>query len=123
MPAIVTEIVVSSGRTVNHPYESYSNLKPHVTLKATILPEDDFEVEYKKLHAKAERMIEDHKDTLLAGIRSIHDMREAEREITSLERQINHAQSQLIRLREELPKHPRLLESDGQDEDEKEVPY
>ena len=31
----ITEIVVSAGRTFNHPYENFSNLRPQVTLKAT----------------------------------------------------------------------------------------
>jgi hypothetical protein len=110
MPATITEIIVSAGRTVNHPHESYSNLKPHVTLKATIANNDDFEVEYKQLAARAERLIEDHKENLLSGIRAIYDLREAEREMTSLERQINQAQQRLENIREDLPTQTRLLD-------------
>lgn len=109
MAAQIIEIIVSAGRTVNHPYESYSNLKPHLTLKATISASDDFEAEYKALAARAERMIEDHKDTLLGGIRAIYDMREAEREITSLEQQIARSQQQVERLRQQMPQQPVLI--------------
>ncbi len=39
---VVTEIVVSAGRTFNHPYEQFSILKPSVTLKARIDEGEDW---------------------------------------------------------------------------------
>jgi hypothetical protein len=49
----VTEIIVSAGRTFNHPYEDYSNLKPQVTLKATVDDGENFEDAVKELQRKA----------------------------------------------------------------------
>lgn len=95
----VTEIVVSAGRTFNHPYESYSNLKPQVTIKATIENGEDFETEVNVLQAKAERLVEDHKAALLTNLEEIHNLTERQREIASLEDGLKRTQARLDALR------------------------
>lgn len=64
----VTEIIVSAGRKFNHPFESYSNLSPGITLKAKLTDGEDWQVAAKALQAEAERIIEDHKQDLLESI-------------------------------------------------------
>lgn len=85
----VKEIEVSAGRTFNHPYESYSNLKPSVTMKATLDDDDDPVKCTQQLQAKAEELVEDHKRIMLK-----------QQEVHRLESQIKSAQSELDRLRD-----------------------
>ncbi len=70
----VTEIIVGTGRTFNHPYETYSNLKPSLTLKATLDPGESEEQAVRVLQAKAERLIDEHKANLLNAIREQYQL-------------------------------------------------
>lgn len=97
----VTEIVVSAGRTFNHPYESYSNLKPHVTLKATIFDGDDAEACVKELQAKAESIVEDHKRNLLSSLEDAYELEQRQQRVQSLESSIRRAQKELDDLRKQ----------------------
>jgi hypothetical protein len=99
----VTEIVVSAGRVVNHPFEQYSNLRPSITLKASLDEGEDFETATKQLQAKAEQLVEDHKNNMLTSIEELHMLTERQREVASLESSIKRAQSQLDRIRAETP--------------------
>lgn len=106
----ITEIVVSAGRTFNHPYESYSNLKPAITIKATIVDgEDAFEIT-KQLQRKAEQLVEDHKNNLLQGIREMEVMSSAMREMNNLEAEMERAQERLDQIRKMYPefKHTQI---------------
>ena len=96
----VTEIVVSAGRTFNHPYEQYSNLKPHVTVKASLSEGEDFQAAIKELQSVAEGLVEDHKRNLLASIEELQEMSRRQQEVTRLESTIRRAQQDLDRLRE-----------------------
>ena len=96
----ITEVIVSAGRTFNDPYESYSNHKPHVTLKATLGDGDDAVEVVKGLQAKAEGLAEDHKQLMLRQIRDTHNLNERQREVANLERNILAAQERLNQLRE-----------------------
>lgn len=98
----ITEIVVHAGRTVNHPLESYSNLKPSISLKATLSIGDDPERSTKDLQALAERLVEDHKNQMIADIRALdfrvrtqREIEQAEREVTRLQDRINAAKIDL----------------------------
>jgi hypothetical protein len=102
----VTEVIVSAGRTFNHPFESYSNLKPHITLKATLDGGDDVESCVKELQRKAERMVEDHKVNLLRAINDIEMMQTAAKEIDGLELSMRRAQERLAELRGKFPSEP-----------------
>ena len=61
----VEEITVHAGRTFKHPYEQYSNSKPGVSMRAVLEDGEDVDVAVKKLQAKAESLVEDHKRNLL----------------------------------------------------------
>lgn len=102
----VTEITVSAGRVVSHPTEQYSNLRPGLTLKAVIDEGEDFETVCKTMQAKAEKLIEDHKNSLVEGIVALEQMRREDREIQSLESEIEDSQRRLERLRS---RHPSQL--------------
>ena len=95
----ITEIVVSAGRTFNHPHEEYSNLKPQVTLKAAIAPEDDPAKAVKDLQAMAEGMVEDHKQSMLKSISDLHQLSLREGRLRGLERQLRTVQEELNRVR------------------------
>lgn len=101
----VTEITVTSGRTFNHPHEQYSNLRPSVTLKATLDAGDDPDATVKALQAKAERLVEDHKTLLLDSLDRIWEQTQIDEQIDDLERQLTGAQQRLdlLRRKRELP--------------------
>lgn len=101
----IVEIVVSAGRTFNHPFEQFSNLRPNVTLKATLAPEDNPAKAMNELQAMAEKSVEDHKQALLHSIEELHYLTEAQRNMTSLAEQITRSQRQLEAIRKE---HPQL---------------
>jgi hypothetical protein len=96
----ITEVTVSAGRTFNHPYESYSNLRPGVVLRATLNIADDPEVCVKQLQAQAETLVEDHKQHLLSSLHRLQELGLMEQEMTRLESLIQQSQERLSTLRE-----------------------
>lgn len=103
----VVEITVHAGRVFNHPYEDYSNLRPSISLKANLRGGVDVDQATKALQAKAEGLVEDHKQHMLNSLKEIHRMQRAKQEISSLERQMLSAQQRLKELRED---HQNVLE-------------
>lgn len=99
----VTEIVVSAGRTFNHPYESYSNLRPQVTIKASLQDGEDVDAATKQLQAKAESLVEDHKRNLLNQITELYHLSEARQELVNLESGLKRAQDRISELRQQNP--------------------
>ena len=99
----ITEIIVGAGRTFNHPYEQFSNLRPQVTIKAVLDEGDDPEQIIKDLQAKAESMVEDHKNNMLQSLRELHTLSLRQREMAGLERQLREAQARLDEIRKEYP--------------------
>lgn len=95
----IREIKVTAGRTFNHPYESYSNLRPEVQLTATIDVMEDATAATRELQGQAERLVEDHKMALLSSLHEIHELERSERQIASLEDQLRDVTSQLDRAR------------------------
>lgn len=99
----VTQIVVSAGRTFNHPHEDYSNLKPHISLTATLDEGDDPIATAKGLQQQAEQLVEDHKANLLKSIEDAYHMSEAQRQMVGLCRQLQNAQEEIDRIRKQWP--------------------
>lgn len=99
----VKEITVSAGRTFNHPFESYSNLKPHVTVRAEIADGEDWAEAIKILQAKAEGLVEDHKQSMLKSLEELQDLTEKQARIANLSQVIARAQQELDSLRNGLP--------------------
>jgi hypothetical protein len=95
----ITEITVSAGRKFNHPLESYSNLSPSVTLRATLDEGDDPHACTVSLQAQAETVVEEHKRKMLADIEATHQISLQQQEIASLESTIKRAQERLERFK------------------------
>lgn len=99
--AKIVEVTVAAGRKFNHPYEEFSNLSPHLSIRAEIQEGEDPEEEIKALQAGAESLIEDHKQHILASLRQLHLMSQYERKVARLESNITQAQEELEKLREQ----------------------
>lgn len=99
----VTEITVSAARVISHPVEQYSNLKPMVSLKASLDDSDDYEQSVKDLQAKAEGLVEDHAGALKKHIRDMYYLSEKEKEAKRLEDSITASQERLAGIRSEIP--------------------
>ena len=108
----ITEIIVNAGRTFNHPYESYSNMRPSITLKATIEEGEDPIAATKALQAQAEGLIEDHKHHMLKSLAYLHDLEVCQAEVVRFERMIQDSQRDLDGFRNGLEAtHPLLPEA------------
>lgn len=99
--ARVVEVTVAAGRKFNHPYEDFSNLSPHLSIRAEIGEGEDPREVIKSLQAEAESLVEDHKQHMLASLRQLHLMSQYERKVACLEASIKQAQDDLEKLREE----------------------
>jgi len=99
----ITEVNVSAGRVIPHPTESYSNLRAGVVVKATIEDGEDMEAVVKALQAKAEKLIEDHKNHLLESIRNLERLSQEEAELSTLEQRIKSAQERIADIRAHRP--------------------
>lgn len=67
----ITEIKVAAGRTFNHPFESYSNLRFDLHFNAQLDDADDPAKALEELQARAEEAAERHKEWLLSYIREL----------------------------------------------------
>ncbi|MDE2020777.1 MAG: hypothetical protein KGJ13_10610, partial [Patescibacteria group bacterium] len=72
----INSIEVTAGRTFNHPHEQYSNLRPEVRMVATIEDGEDATKAVQELQAKAEQLVEDHKNGLLSSIEQLYSLTE-----------------------------------------------
>ncbi len=95
----VKAIKVSAGRTFNHPYESYSNLRCDVHLDATLDEGEDAHASVRALQNQAEELAEDHKQTLLKQLHSLEKLSRTKEEIGDLEDRIGKANARLLQLR------------------------
>jgi predicted KAP-like P-loop ATPase len=98
-------ITVTAGRTFNHPHEQYSNLRPEVTMTATLDDGEDAAEAAKQLQQRAEGLVEDHKQGLLKSLEELYSLTTKQAEMRGLQRQLADAQSRLDEIRKE---HPQL---------------
>lgn len=91
----VIQISVSAGRTFNHPHEDYSNLRPEVTMTATLTPADDYEKSIKTLQEQAETLVEGHKQAMLKSIDELHQYAQAKDRVQRLQSTIRAARQEL----------------------------
>jgi hypothetical protein len=106
----ITEIVVTAARTFNHPHEQYSNLRPEVTLKATLNDGEDPTAAVKALQTQAEGIVEDHKQTMLSSLKELYQLTERQAEVQGLQKELQRAQDRLKEIRNE---HPQLALGDA----------
>lgn len=120
----ITEITVSAGRTFNHPYESYSNLRPNLTLTATLDPGEDALQAIRTLQGQAEEVVEEHKQAMFASIEQLQRMTQREHDIARLLRLIAEEQRKLDLLRSAIASEgqqvamPQLLTRAGHEQEE-----
>ena len=107
----ITEIIVHAGQGFNHPYEQFANFKPSVSLKAVLEDGEDPSLVVKQLQAKAEGMVEDHKNHILSTLRELHHLSVNEQRAADLSRKIAQAQREL----DEIRQHPKGL-PEGEEE-------
>lgn len=120
----IREITVHAGRTFNNPHESYANLKPGLSIRATLEPGEDAEAAVKALQAKAETLMERHKGELLRQLEEAQEMKNAEYEIHRLQRVVRDqtgnvatAESRLAELKSKFPELSTLaIECDTEDD-------
>lgn len=96
----VVEITVHAGRTFNHPYESFANSKPGLSLRASLDDGEEVEVATKQLQEKAECLVEELKQRTLADLRYLEEKARIDTSIASIEGQIERLQEDLARLKE-----------------------
>ena len=99
----VTTIQVTAGRTFNHPHEQFSNLRPEVTMTATLEDGEDAAKATRDLQAKAEQIVEDHKRGLLTSIEELYQLTERQAEMRGLQQELERAQRRLEAIRSENP--------------------
>lgn len=99
----INTITVTAGRTFNHPHEQYSNLRPEVSMTATLEDGEDATVAVRELQARAEQLVEDHKRGLLGSIEELYQLTERQAEVRGLQTELKHAQERLDKIRTEHP--------------------
>jgi len=99
----INTIQVTAGRTFNHPHEQYSNLRPSVTMVATLDDAEDPALATKALQQQAEGLVEDHKQSLLRSIQELYELSERQAEMRGLQKQLESAQDRLNQIRSQHP--------------------
>lgn len=101
----INTITVTAGRTFNHPHEDYSNLRPSVSMTASLEDGEDATKAAQELQARAEQLVEDHKRGLLQAIEDLYLLTTRQAEMRGLQRELTRAQERLEAIRKE---HPQL---------------
>lgn len=65
----IIEITVGAATSFNHPYESYANYKPSVTIKATLESFEDGASVTRELQRRADRIISEEKQRILHNLK------------------------------------------------------
>lgn len=107
----ITKITVTAGRTFNHPHEQYSNLRPEVTLEASLAEGADPVEAVRRLQAQAEGLVEDHKQGMLKSIEELYQLSERQAEMRGLQKELERAQGKLDELRRQHPELKLIAES------------
>jgi len=106
----INKIIVTAGRTFNHPHEQFSNLRPEVTMEASLEEGEEATEATKQLQARAEGLVEDHKQSMLNSIEELYQLTQQQAEMRGLQRELESAQKRLNALREN---HPELQLTNG----------
>lgn len=64
----ITQVTVTAARVIPHPVESYSNLRPSVSLTATLSPEDEPFKCVRNLQNAAEVLVVEHANNMVKAI-------------------------------------------------------
>lgn len=99
----IKAITVTAGRTFNHPHEQYSNLRPEIVLTADLDESDDAGACAKALQARAEGLVEDHKQGMLQSIEELYQLSQRQAEVRGLQHELERAQNRLEEIRKQNP--------------------
>jgi hypothetical protein len=99
----INTITVTAGRTFNHPHEQYSNLRPEVSMTATLDDGEDPTHATRVLQSRAEGLVEDHKQGLLSSIEALYQLTTKQAEVRGLQNELKRAQDRLNDIRSENP--------------------
>ena len=99
----IKTITVMAGRTFSHPHEQYSNLRPEVSMTATLEDGEDATKATQELQARAEQVVEDHKRGLLSSIEELYQLTERQAEMRGLQTELKRAQARLDDIRKDHP--------------------
>lgn len=68
----IIEITVGAATSFNHPYESYANFKPSVTIKATVEPGQDGAFVARELQRRAAVLVQEEKVRILRDCKLVN---------------------------------------------------
>jgi hypothetical protein len=71
----VTEVTVSGGYTISHPYQQYSNLRCDVSLRVVIEEGDDLETVLEAARYKVDAQLDVQKNRTLAQLKHEYERR------------------------------------------------
>jgi hypothetical protein len=95
----IREITVSAGRTLQHPCETYANLRPEVSLTATLDAGEDAIDATRRLQRQAEQLVEEHGMVLRASIAEREVARREEQELARLTQSLADNQERIETLK------------------------
>ena len=95
----VTQITVNAGRTLQHPCETYANIRPEVALTASLEAGDDPIECTRKLQRQAEQLVEEHAMVLRASIQERDVAQREESEIGRIAQSLQSNQDRLDELK------------------------
>jgi len=95
----VTQITVNAGRTLQHPCETYANIRPEVALTASLEAGDDPIECTRKLQRQAEQLVEEHAMVLRASIQERAVAQAEVSEIGRLSQSLSSGQERLEELK------------------------
>lgn len=101
----IKTIEVSAGRTFNHPYESFANLRFDLKFQAELSEGEEAMDCLKDLQTVAEKAAEEHKANLINDIHALEEMARSQRQMSDLEQRIKQAQDNLETLKENAERH------------------
>lgn len=99
----IETIKVKAGRVFNHPFESFSNLRPEVELVASLDATDDPVQSARQLQAQAEQLVEDHKQNMLKSIHELQKLSTRQQRMRQLSHQLKECQEEMDQIREAYP--------------------
>jgi hypothetical protein len=91
----VTEITVSAGTSFNHPFESYSNFKPAVTIKVAVASDEDPKPIIERYQQRAHDLVLAEKSRILRALEQEHYREEAEQTLARAELQLKGARQNI----------------------------
>jgi hypothetical protein len=104
----IVEVIVGAGTGFNNPFESFSNFKPSVTLKAVIDPTamtvEEFDAYVKDLQEKAHTLVKAERERILADL-------ERDRDIDIAEGEVNRWKSVVESYENILTTYPAIIET------------